>query len=287
LGYNGRKVWCIEPLLLGGLIVMDGIKYLRCQTTHSHILKVEFISDELKTKIKEWLVRICYGEINAEEDGDYFSYQSTLKAFFERFDKKSVKQKKGIIAELLSHVVIIYFFKYFKTISVLFNKEDKSMRKGFDIVVYDTNTSLLWYSEVKSGDGGSNPQKKNLDLLTNAKEDICVRLKDTSKSTWDSALHDTNLTTSKEVRNKIRQLLKNDYLSIESKQELEKRVILISVLYKGTTDIDIDTLTRFHNDLLNEKIFTETIIMTIQKNTYQAIEHYLRSELKGVSTNVR
>ena len=91
------------------------------------------LSDELKNYIRNIFINICQG------DNIPFEYKSVLKDFIERINKNSNKLKndehlKGIVGELLSHALIRYELNNIKPLSVLFNLEEKSFKKGFDII---------------------------------------------------------------------------------------------------------------------------------------------------------
>lgn len=77
-----------------------------------------------------------------------FTYKHTIKRFLERYELKKTIQK-GMIGELLTHLLIPQYID-FNAISIMKNKEENSIRKGFDIVYTDDNNSI-WYCEVKSG----------------------------------------------------------------------------------------------------------------------------------------
>lgn len=91
------------------------------------------LSNELKDYIRNIFVSVCQG------NNIPFEYKSVLKDFIERINKNSNKLKndkhlKGIVGELLSHALIRYELNNIKPVSVLFNLEEKSFKKGFDII---------------------------------------------------------------------------------------------------------------------------------------------------------
>ena len=131
------------------------------------------LSNELKDYIRNIFVNICQGDrINIS-----FEYKSVLKDFIERINKNSNKLKndehlKGIVGELLSHALIRYELNNIKPVSVLFNLEEKSFKKGFDIIFIEKNNLELWFAEIKSGsllEEGNNSKIKI--------KNCCIKLK--------------------------------------------------------------------------------------------------------------
>lgn len=258
-------------------------------------VRVSKFTDELKDAIRKDLSNICYGENNIEEYKDIIDYSYTLNDFFSRYDEKTAKQKKGIIGELITHVILTNCFSCFSRLSVLFNKEEKSMRKGFDIVVFNNLRKTLWYTEVKSGECCSDKSKcnyipntcnkkainKNLALLKLAKDDIVERFDNGSQHIWFSAMVDLNSTLQSNSRDSVRELLKKDFSSHKDKKQFDKRVILTSVLFEEKGKDQLASLEVYYKSLLAEKAFSEFILLSIQKDTYQAVEHFLRTEIGG------
>lgn len=63
-----------------------------------------------------------------------------------------------MIGELLVHIIVNIEGKYTPA-SPFLNMEERSFRKGYDLVMYDSDTDELWINEVKSG----NKQKAQKD----------------------------------------------------------------------------------------------------------------------------
>jgi len=273
---------------------LDGIIY---QNDHkSHKFKIEYISDEIKVSIRSWLSGICYGIDRVKEDEDYFTYSATLEGFFERYNKKQPHQRKGIIGELLSHIIVINYFNEFRTTSVLFNKEENNVRKGFDIVIFDTISKSIWYTEVKSGECCEDKSackldksecerraiQKNSSLLHLAKRSINSTFSNLTRVTWESALLDVNITTERNARTEIKKLLQLDQTSLKENKNTLKKVILISVLYDENIEVELESIKGFYLDVEEASLFDDTIAISIQKKTYQALEKFLREEMKEV-----
>ena len=95
---------------------------------------IENISDELKQEIRNRLATICYGVDQAQSNCAIYSYEETVKDFIHRYktqNDKSESRKKGMIGELLVHIILELEGKY-STASPFFNIEEGSFKKGFD-----------------------------------------------------------------------------------------------------------------------------------------------------------
>ena len=110
--------------------MLKGVQ-LEKSETGSLCFTIEDISDELKVVIRARLSEICHGAAKASRTTLIYSYQATLKAFFGKFDKKSLDTQKGMIGELLTHVLFLHYEDEFRAASPFFNMEEDSIKKGF------------------------------------------------------------------------------------------------------------------------------------------------------------
>ena len=148
----------------------------------------ENISDELKQEIRNRLATICYGVDQAQSNCAIYSYEETVKDFIHRYktqNDKSESRKKGMIGELLVHIILELEGKY-STASPFFNIEEGSFKKGFDIVLFEEDSKELWITETKSG--GIQKNQKNANsavsgLINTAKKDLKKRLNSNEKKT--------------------------------------------------------------------------------------------------------
>jgi len=129
------------------------------------IYRVNCLSDDMKDVIRNRLVSICHGEVNNDSDIDIFSYKETIKAFLERYSKNDDNRKKGMIGELLVHIIFEIEGKFVKS-SPFFNLEEKSFKKGYDITLISKANNELWITEIKSGEKQKN-QKTASEAPTN------------------------------------------------------------------------------------------------------------------------
>lgn len=239
------------------------------------------LSDELKNYIKSIFVNICQG------DDISFEYKSVLKDFIERIDKNNNELKnddhlKGIVGELLSHALIRYELNNIKPISVLFNLEEKSFKKGFDIIFIEKNNAELWFAEIKSGSLGkedNNSQDKNKQLLHKAKNFLNNKFNNIKLSCWSNAINHAmkiNLNNRESIIKKLSDLY-NEKDSIDN----SKNVILSAVVYNDTMDkISFNETKKEKNKIEAKNKFNKIIVFSIQKNTYIEVIDFLKLELE-------
>jgi len=244
-----------------------------------YICYVNKFTDELKEKIREIFSSIWHGVVDSEERSQ-FNYSNTVKRFLERYDLKTPDTKKGMIGELLSHLLIPEYINL-SAISIMKNKEENSIRKGFDIV-YCNEKNTIWYCEVKSG-GDTNTTEdidtKNKELLNKAKSDIQSHSMGDRATLWDSVLIDVNSTIFNSDRKiNIKKLLDKHHPDSEDR-DMDRNVILSSVLYKRlTSKISSKKVNTYKSNIDEESVFVGLIVFSIQKPTYKKIEEFLIEE---------
>ena len=160
---------------------------------------VESLSDELKQEIRSRLSAVCHGVDQAQSAAKIYSYKETAKEFVKRYksDKNaSEKRKKGMIGELLVHIILEIEGR-FTTASPFFNMEERSFKKGYDVALFEEKTNELWIAEVKSGEIQKNQKDASAaatGLINTAKNDLKVRLNDYNTSLWLNALNAAKVT---------------------------------------------------------------------------------------------
>lgn len=227
------------------------------------------------------LSSIWHGSVDAEENNDVYNYKKTLEHFLRRYSSKSNNTKKGMMGELLSHILIPKYLSNLNVISIMKNKEESSIRKGFDIVYFKDEDSSIWYCEVKSGgDEDTNEINfKNKERINEAKKGIKEILSREDSTVWQSVLTDVRSTifNSKKIP-KISAILKSDFPNT-SNINTKKNVILSSVIYKDmSTKICPFKLIECKSKIDEENIFSGLIVFSIQKTTYIKIEKFLMEE---------
>lgn len=257
---------------------LEGVRI--SESTNQSIFYIDELSDGLKQIIREQLQGIWNGFSNTESLPVFYSYKNTLSSFLDRYNSKSDETKKGMIGELLSHILLGYQENNLTSLSILKNKEERSIKKGFDIIYCEIDNDKLWYSEVKSGGLNSTTTSSyNDNLLNKAKDGILAMINENRNSLWESALFDVSATIKeRDGQLNFLELLSNDSPAMITEQS--KNVILISVLYHNLTDqIDINNVENFKNSVIAEGIFLDTIVISIQKATFLAVSDFLNNEI--------
>ncbi len=262
---------------------INGVRIL--EKTNYSIFFIDSFTEEFKQIIRDQLQGIWSGFAEVDSLPEFYSYKYTLKSFLDRYNPKSDDTKKGMIGELLAHILIGNEDNNLTSLSILKNKEEKSIKKGFDIIYCHTDQKKLWYSEVKSGKsetGTENSTNYNNTLLKRAKTGISAMIEEKRNSLWESALYDvTAMIKEKEGRLELKTLLSDDSAILNSNQK--KNVILISTLYHDLSDeIDVISVSEFLDTTINEDIFEEVIIISIQKNTFETVANFLSNEITRV-----
>lgn len=261
-------------------MAISGIRIIEKQK--NSIFYIESLSDEFKEIIRLQLKGIWNGFAEADSLPRFYSYKNTLTEFIDRYNSKSSNIKKGMIGELIAHLILNHHDNGLSSLSILKNKEEKSIKKGFDIIYFDSDNNKLWYSEVKSGSsetGTHTSTAYNNILLNRAKIGISTMIAEKRNSLWESALIDVSLVIKENGgRLNLKQLLSDDSPNLNVNQK--KNVILISSLYHNLSDeIDEDSVSEFLNNTITEDLFKEVIIISIQKETYQAVANFLSDEI--------
>lgn len=248
-----------------------------------HIV-VEHLSDDLKALLRDRLSEICHGVAKAKKTSAIYSYERTLASFLNRYDTKTDKTKKGMIGELLTHILFVHFFGAYEPVSPNFNLEEGSIKKGFDLVLMNNESNELWFAEVKSGNVSTQTCAQKLgSLLSTAKNGLVENLNDTRETLWMNAINGASAAmASGSLKNKIEELLENYAEGAFSSTNRSKdfNALLVAVCYSGGKQTaSIDKFKASHSHHLNTGDFAKLISLSIQKNTFQAVENFLREEV--------
>ena len=241
---------------------------------YSIILEIHNLSDELKYKIKEQLVEICYGEYALVSNFNYHSFDETVRELVNHRIPSNINRKVGVIGELLLNVLIREFTD-FKIVSPFFNLEERNVKKGFDIIAVDSNKEL-WIIESKAGELGNLKTSTEMacERINAAKRDLDTRLNMHNSQLWlnavnsiRSALDDTS------EKNTIVNILNKNSNSCLSN---DKNVILGGTVFCiFDSAIDSTELGKLYDSILSSNKFSKLKLIAIQKQTYQAIIDYL------------
>jgi hypothetical protein len=264
-------------MAINGVSVIQNDGYVLCC--------IEEFTEELKAIIREELSSICHGRIEVEEYGlDRHSYKKTLAGFLVRYDPKPDNTKKGMMGEFIAHLVINKVLPNLQTVTILFNKEDLSIRKGFDLTYVEINGGVIWYGEVKSGElgDGYTPDSKNKLLLNESKKGVHGFLNGQRPNLWNSVIIDVGLSIAQKDRKTVKDLLDADIKQIEEQGTVKKNVVLISVLFHDVQNkVSTESVQQHLAEIVEENIFEKIILFSIQKSTYSLIENFLKEDIQN------
>jgi hypothetical protein len=90
-----------------------------------------------------------------------------------------------------------------------------------------------------------------------------------------------NVLSKKNLKKSVIKILEEALDKTETKKSSSKdqNVVLVSVLYKNLTDkIDHNNVAQLQTDLENNKTFNAIIVVSVQKNTFEKVEEFLKQE---------
>lgn len=252
--------------------------------TGSLCFAIEEISDALKDVIRARLSEICHGAAKASRTSVLYSYKRTLTTFFEKFDTKSADTQKGMIGELLTHVLFLHYEEEFRAASPFFNMEEDSIKKGFDLVLQHKVTSEIWFVEVKAGECGVETSINKLGgLLSLAKNDLKNALNSERNTLWQNAVNGANLVIRDlGLKSQIETLLEeyNEKAVAGESASADYNAVLVAVCFSGgqvfATGTEFDGRHATHKDMND---FRDLMSIALQKDTIQSVVDFLRSEV--------
>ncbi|PAE87221.1 phosphate ABC transporter substrate-binding protein [Shouchella clausii] len=268
---------------------MSSLKGVRCVSQEYHVVfYVDDFSEEMKNIFRTQLSYICHGASKASRSRKKYNYKNTVKAFIKRYEGKPDSTKIGMMGELLTHIFIIQFLPEFNTISPFFNMEEKSITKGFDVLLYSSSNNEVWITEVKSGElhKGKDSNETNKILLSTAKFDLKGRLNQNEDSLWDNAINKATLAleNKKDTKDAVLEILEEigDEITEQQATSGDKNVILVSNLFANLNDeIQEHVLDNFYKKTMDESLFNKLFVISLQKNTYRKIYQFLKDEEKS------
>lgn len=262
---------------------MEGVQ-LEKSETGSFCFIIEDISDELKDVIRTRLSEICHGAAKASRTSVIYSYKKTLSAFCDKFDTKSVDTQKGMIGELLTHILFLHYKDEFRAASPFFNMEEDSIKKGFDLVLHHKGTSEIWFVEVKAGECGVETSINKLGgLLSLAKNGLKTALNSQRNTLWQNAVNGASLVIQDSgLKSQIETLLEsfNEKAVAGGSASTDYNAVLVAVCFSGgqafATGAEFEGR---HNTQKDMNEFRDLISIAMQKQTIQKVVDFLRSEV--------
>lgn len=255
------------------------------KNTDTCLCIVNSFTPELLKCAKERLVAVCHGAMRAELEGDFYTYKSTIKEFWERLKDKDPNKKMGMVAEFLTHVLILEIFKDFYPASAFFNLEERSVKKGFDLVFKDKTD--VWITEIKSGlkeDNAIKSDDRIKELIAIAKNDIKGKLKENRSTLWQNAINHVDISVARSDEQKaVKAILMQAKATAltGTAQHKNHNVVLVAGLFTNLKDtVQDSTIKTIAQNIRAESIFKKEIIFAFQKNTFDIVVNFFESEAK-------
>lgn len=225
--------------------------------------------EEISNTIRSELISMCWGN----ENKDLFNYSQTVSSFLERLKDRDEAFQAGFIGEFIVHCYFKTFTTY-KHLSVFFNDQDKSNKRGFDYLFYEPKKGL-WYVEIKSGTENDNSQinKTNKAKIQEAYRDCSDKfIKKSNSNLWNVAKSEVGKVLSKKTS--LRSKVKN-ILEIDAVNKIDN-IILSSVLFNSSS-----TKVTNENELIELKEqyklnFKKVTFLCFRKKTIERIIELIR-----------
>ncbi|GLG90653.1 DUF1837 domain-containing protein [Drancourtella massiliensis] len=249
---------------------------------------IESLTEELKQEIRNRLVAVCHGVDQARSGRKIYSYKATVKEFIKRYKTSknvSEERKKGMIGELLVHVILEMEGR-FTTASPFFNMEERSFKKGYDVALFENKTNSLWITEVKSGEiqkGQKNASAAAIGLINTAKNDLKSRLNASNTSLWLNALNAAKVSMSdsnhqKDAVMKLLEQCADDSLEGNNSSDTFNVVLSATLFHPMSERIKATKVGQKYIRVVNENLFKKVYILIIQKETFEAVYNFLERE---------
>lgn len=265
------------------MTIIQGVSVQK--TDDYSVFWVSELSEDLKIAIRSRLAAVCNGVANVEGGSEMYCYKNTLKEFLKRYSSKSDNQKKGILGELLLHILFSVFFDEYNVNSPFFNMEERSVKKGFDVVLNKKGTSDIWIAESKAGElrANKNTTQTAVALINSAQNDLYERLNGDSFSLWQNAIYGARsaISEKRDDRAAVIKILQN-HGAAASNEEMSSdaiNVILVGTVFNNLSDqIDATQIGEKHSQIKGLSKFNDVYLIAIQKSTYTKIYDFLVEE---------
>lgn len=228
----------------------------------------------LKDKLKKLLIEICYGK----EKIGIITFEETIKELNQRISQKTDPQKAGMIGELLFHIKSYECFKGYNHISVYLNKEERNVKKGFDVLLFDGEK--VWYSEVKSMENAEDVDitDAHIEKVKEAISDINNKFNSNNNNYWLTAKTNIANIGKKRLEKQIAEILTKDI-----DKDIQKNAITVSTVFKQSpSEIKKENIEKLIKE--KEKNFNILTAVCISHSDYKKIINILKEIEKGNET---
>jgi hypothetical protein len=245
------------------------------------LVTVDEFTSELKDYLRSRLAEICWGPTVHGRKLRTHSYSQTMKSFWNRISTHSDNTKIGMVGELLTHLFLSDSRLGFSSVNRFFNLEERSIKKGFDLVLSREGDEELAFVEVKSSASKHiNSSTQILSLLKTADTDICGKLNNPPENLWDNALNHCRSALRGDLRDRIEAILedlRDD--ALESPSSDGYNVVLSGVSFSGATSFCLlNELSEKVKEFEGWGAYKSINFFATQKPTYQAIIKFIEEE---------
>lgn len=250
------------------------------------ITEVSSLSEDLKDTIRNRFATICHGEqLSLLRKGSY-TYKNTVLEFLTRIKSKAESTQTGMIGEFLTHIITGLLYPDYRVIVPYFNLEERSIRKGFDSVIYSTSLGV-WACEVKSSKPTDIP--KDVDshiktLINIAHQDLTGKLSQSDEQVrlWGNAMNAMqvacgHLKDEKEVLQSII-LDYQDQARAKISGPTKYNVILCPVIISGKTPLTISKGAVLEKHREHKKEYNKLMVLAIHKSVAINLISFFESE---------
>lgn len=262
---------------------MIGVDY--CKGDKYAVFIINDLSEDIKESIREQLSLICHGSDYANSGRKTYGYRNTVREFIKRYEKKSEKTQLGMIGELLVHLLIQNYFDEYKSVTPYFNMEERSIKKGYDVVLTEVDSPVLWITEVKSGELHKDKDANQTinDLVGTAKTDLTTRLNEENTPLWMEAVNGAKISfdSNDVMKQAVMDILWDwsDDAADGTYTSSDKNVILTGVLFAGTADsVTEENIKKKQKTIASGKEFNSVFVLAVQKEAYTAVYNFLKDE---------
>lgn len=259
---------------------MDGVRTVTVDD--ASILVLEEVTQEIRDVLNARLVEYCYGRVNAAEDPDYYSFDTTIEEFFKLYDTKSDETRLGIAGELIVHLLVPNGHERLVSAALYLNKEESAIKKGFDLTFYDDHDGGLWYGEVKAGrvNDSQTADSKVRDLIGVAERSLHdMFTSDVRKKRWDAAQLDADAVLESTQAKTVKKLLRADFKTVNGGGTAKVRALLCGVVMHklDLSEIDAATGKALIANVTGRGRFADLRLLLIQQSDLEDLVDVLRT----------
>jgi len=246
------------------------------------VVSIDEFTAELQNLIRERLAEICWGPTANGSRLVAENYKYTMKSLWGRVANKPSKTKIGMAGELITHLFLSRPGAGYVSVNRMFNLEESSIKKGFDLVLTKQEGKELFLVEVKaSGILRANSTSKVLRLLKVSNSDMNGKLNNPADNLWNNALsHCSSALKKTDLRDKIEAILevcRDDALTFPSAKD--QNVILAGINFNGDKGFcDLEEIAKSIATYSDWGEYKSLTYFVAQKKTYEAVMSFIESE---------